>query len=571
MRTALFTAILLLAMALGACSQDSGQEARKDLDWPAFVEQFADGWMEAHPMMAFSAGRKEFAGRFPDWSPQGIAAEIARLKSVASQAKSFDAANLTEAQRFERGYLLAVVDRNLFWLERAEWPFRNPTFYFDWNLDFLSPDPYLTKPYAPLDQRLKDFTQWLSNVPTATAQIKANLRTPMPRTWIDQGVASFGGMVGFLRDDAPQVFADVKNDALQKEYGVASDKAIAALKELSDWLEAQRATQTEDYAIGAELFAAMLKQTEGVDVPLDRLLVVGKADLERNLAALDEACREFAPGRDRKGCMDKMNANRPEGGAVDGARKQLDTLRAFIVEQKLAKIPSDDPIKVDQAPPYQATNFAYIMTAGPYDVGMPSTYYIAPPDPSWPKEEQLAYTPGVADLMSTSVHEVWPGHFLHVLAFEPLGKPDRPAVPQLRVHGRLGALRGRDDVGSGPDRRAFGRAGGIPRRPDQQGALPQRALHLRNRHAHAGHEGRGLRDDVPRAGLPGSGQCAPAGGTRHLRSGLPQLQSRQADDQETARRLDRNARRARSVGRVPRRLPVIRRPASPHGSQGDAG
>ena len=38
----------------------------------------------------------------------------------------------------------------------------------------------------------------------------------------------------------------------------------------------------------------MLKQTEGVDVPLDRLLAVGKADLERNLAALDEACREFA-------------------------------------------------------------------------------------------------------------------------------------------------------------------------------------------------------------------------------------------------------------------------------------
>ena len=230
MRTAPFTAILLLAVALGACGQKSGQGDRKDLDWPVFVEQFASGWMEAHPMMAFSAGRKEFAGRFPDWSPQGIAAEIARLKSVAGQAKSFDAAKLTEAQRFERDYLLAVVDRNLFWLERAEWPFRNPTFYFDWNLDFLSPDPYLTKPYAPLDQRLQDFTKWLSNVPTATVQIKANLRTPMPRTWIDQGVASFGGMVGFLRDDAPQVFADVKNEVLQKEYGDANGKAIAALK-----------------------------------------------------------------------------------------------------------------------------------------------------------------------------------------------------------------------------------------------------------------------------------------------------------------------------------------------------
>jgi uncharacterized protein (DUF885 family) len=408
-------AVLLLVVALAACGRQEQQADRTAQDWPAFVQQFADGFMEAHPMMAFAAGRKEYAGRFPDWSAEGIAAEIKRLKSLAAQANTFDAHEMTDAQRFERDYLLAVVDRNLFWLERAEWPMRNPTFYFDWNLDFLSPDPYLTKPYAPLDVRLRDFTKWLSNVPAATAQIRQNLRTPMPRTWIDQGVASFGGMVPFLRDDAPQVFADVKDEALRKEYDAANRGAVAAFQALADWLEAQRATQTEDYAIGPVLFAEMLKRTEGVEVPLDRLLEAGKADLQRNLAALDEACKAFAPSADRKGCMAKMNANRPQGGAVDGARRQLDVLRAFVVDNRIVKIPSDDPIRVDQAPPYQATNFAYINPAGPFDSGMPSTYYIAPPDPSWPKAEQEAYTPGLADLMSTSVHEVWPGHFLHSL------------------------------------------------------------------------------------------------------------------------------------------------------------
>ena len=415
MRSAPVVAVVLLSLALGACGKKPEPQARKEPDWPAFVQQFADGWMEAHPMMAFAAGRKEYAGRFPDWSANGIASEIRRLKSVAAQAKTFDAAQLTDAQRFERDYLLAVVERNLFWLEQAEWPFRNPTFYFDWNLDFLTPDPYLTKPYAPLDQRLKDFTRWLSNVPVATEQIRGNLRTPMPRTWIDEGVANFGGMVEFLHDDAPRVFADVKDASLQKSFADANTQAQAALQKLTDWLQAQRATQTEDYAIGATLFEAMLKRTEGVDVQLDQLIEVGNDDIERNLEALDEACNEFAPDTDRTGCMAKMKADRPQGGAVEGARKQLDVLRAFIVEHKLATIPSDDPVRVDQAPPYQATNFAYINPAGPYDVGMPSTYYIAPPDPSWPKQEQLAYTPGVADLMSTSVHEVWPGHFLHSL------------------------------------------------------------------------------------------------------------------------------------------------------------
>ena len=43
------------------------------------------------------------------------------------------------------------------------------------------------------------------------------------------------------------------------------------------------------------------------------------------------------------------------------------------------------------------------------------TYYIAPPDPSWSKADQDAYTPGKAMLLFTSAHEVWPGHFVQFL------------------------------------------------------------------------------------------------------------------------------------------------------------
>ena len=257
---------------------------------------------------------------------------------------------------------------------------------------------------------------WLSNVPTATAQIKANLRTPMPRTWIDQGIASFGGMVGFLRDDAPQVFADVKDTALQDAYGESNKKAVAALKELADWLEAQRATQTEDYAIGAELFAAMLKQTEGVDVPLDRLLAVGKADLERNLVALDEACKEFAPRQDRNGLHGENELRIGRKAAQSKARASSSTRFAPSSSSRSSRrSPRTIRSRSTRRRPIRRRISPTSITAGPYDVGMPSTYYIAPPDPSWPKAEQLAYTPGVADLMSTSVHEVWPGHFLHAL------------------------------------------------------------------------------------------------------------------------------------------------------------
>src|SRR6185436_4081569 len=64
---------------------------------------------------------------------------------------------------------------------------------------------------------------------------------------------------------------------------------------------------------------------------------------------------------------------------------------------------------------FNRANFAYIEIPGPYEKGLPSIYYIAAPDPSWSKADQLAYVPGKSTLLFTSAHEVWPGHFLQFL------------------------------------------------------------------------------------------------------------------------------------------------------------
>jgi hypothetical protein len=224
----------------------------------------------------------------------------------------------------------------------------------------------------------------------------------------------------------PRAFETVEDPDLQAAFAEAVGQAAMSLAELSSWFEGLRETATDDFALGAEGFSAMLRMTERVDIPLDTLMALGEADLERNLALLDEACASFAPGTDHAGCFAAMDANKPAGGAVAGARTQLDGIRTFMLAENLASIPADDPIFVEEAPPYQRSNFAFIYTAGPYEQGMPSTYYIAPPDPAWPEQEQLDYVPGAADLMSTSVHEVWPGHFLQFLhsnrAASPLGQ-----------------------------------------------------------------------------------------------------------------------------------------------------
>ena len=97
------------------------------------------------------------------------------------------------------------------------------------------------------------------------------------------------------------------------------------------------------------------------------------------------------------------------------ARAQLAGLRQFIVDKDLVTIPGTEQANVEEAPPFNRWNFAYIEIPGPYEKNLPSVYYIAPPDPTWPKAEQLAYVPGKSVLLFTSAHEVWPGHFLQFL------------------------------------------------------------------------------------------------------------------------------------------------------------
>jgi uncharacterized protein (DUF885 family) len=181
------------------------------------------------------------------------------------------------------------------------------------------------------------------------------------------------------------------------------------------YLEAEKAKATDDFALGPELFREMLWSTERVDTPLERLADLGAQDLERNARALRAACDQFAPGQSLSECVALVNAEKPPKGPVEEARQQLVELKQFVAARGLVSIPGTEEARVEEAPPHKRWNQAFIDIPGPYDLGQPSIYYIAPPDPNWSEAERLAYIPGSADLMFISVHEVWPGHFLQFL------------------------------------------------------------------------------------------------------------------------------------------------------------
>jgi Bacterial protein of unknown function (DUF885) len=378
-------------------------------DFPGLVNNFIEARMKRDPYFAVQAGRHEFDGLMPDWSRSSIQADIGELRQFRQQLDWHDATSLTAAQAFERRYLAWVIDRELFWLASAEYPFRNPA----WYLDRLDPSMYLAREYAPLPKRLEGFLGYVRAIPKLAGQIRDNLRTPLPKAFIERGVAGFGGYATFFRDEMPPIFAVLEDAKLKAELISATLTAAKAMEDLAAWLQSQRGSGTDGYALGAGRFSEMLRATELVDIPLEELELLGRKDLERNLAALREACAAFAPKATLSVCVNRMRADKPVGGTVEGARAQLDQLRKFVQEKKIVTIPSEEQALVAESPPYNRGNFAYITTPGPYESpAVKATYYVAPPDVKWSAAERNAYLPGKAYLLFVSVHEVWPGHYL---------------------------------------------------------------------------------------------------------------------------------------------------------------
>jgi hypothetical protein len=399
--------LVICCLILSACGRStSGRD-----DWQHFTAGFIESYFRANPLFAAYQGRHEYDGMFPDWTEAGLKRWMGRLHQLRDSAAAFAFDGADTMRLLERDYLIAVIDRELFWGEQADLPHWNPEFY----TGSIDPNVYIAREYAPLPERMRSFTRYAGNLPGAVRNIRANLRTPMPRTFAEIGRGRFEGLASYLKNDVPQVFGSVSDSALQREFRTANAGAVTALEDLATWFGEESRRGTSEYALGAKRFADMLRMTEGVDLSLDVLERRGRADMDRNLAALKEACGRYAPGQTIARCVDRVNAHKPAGSPVEAARRQLDTLEAFLRDHNLVSIPGGERALVHEAPPYQRFNFAYIDIPGPYEKGLPSIYYIAPPDPSWSRAEQQAYIPGAADLLFTSVHEVWPGHFLNFL------------------------------------------------------------------------------------------------------------------------------------------------------------
>ena len=294
----------------------------------------------------------------------------------------------------------------------------------------------------------------------------------------------------------PLAFADAKDPALKAEFAQTNAAVIAALEELSRLAEDGSAAPVEwrlPHRRG-DVLQRSFEYDEMVDIPLDKLLEIGWADLRKNQAHFKQVAQELEPNKEPRAVLEELGENHPAPDQLlDAFRATFDGLVSFIRTHHIVTIPSDVRPIVEETPPFmRATTSASMDTPGPFETHATEAYFnVTLPDPSMTPAEVEGYMHSfnIGTVISTAVHEAYPGHYMQFLWLPQAPSRVRKLLGREHRRGGLGALHRADDARRGlrpAGRGRKGRARGeVPApRPVAGCAAAQRALHRRHRDAH---------------------------------------------------------------------------------------
>ena len=379
-----------------------------------FVDDLLGYLHETHPTHATLDGVHTHDDLLEDVSRHGIDSEARALAGYLRRLDEINRDALTAIERLEHRMLTSHLQARMFELETVRTWERNPQFYSDLLASSLAGQTLFT--HAPASERARRVLSKLRQTPRLIQAARDNIKDP-PGIFAKVGIETMRGTLKFIDEDLPRAFADVDDLHLLGDLADAQTEASEAVGKYVEYLETDLASKARaSFRLGRDKFEQKLRLEEGITLPIEKLLAIAT----RELKATQEEFRSLAGklnGGDAMAAWAKTKAQHPAPGQlVVTGRQQLDELATFLERQKIISLPSGEPIAVAPTPAFYRWSFASMWTPGPFE-SKPSRayYYLTDVDPSWSPERKDEHLRdyNIPTLWSISIHEVYPGHFLH--------------------------------------------------------------------------------------------------------------------------------------------------------------
>ena len=389
-------------------------EAAATADYNKMVDEYFDTYFHFHPSDGTAAGFHQYDNLLEDLSQQARDAELSFLLESKQSAGYFHTDRLNEEQRTDLRLLSNAINARILELQEIRMWQKNPDIYS--SSGSASIFGLMSRKFAPPADRLKSVIAREQKIPANLAAARTNLKNP-PRVYTEVAIDQMPGIVSFFQKDVPEAFKDVTDAQLLAQFRASNDKVIGELIRYQDFLQSDLLPISKgDYRLGPELYRKKLLYEDMVEIPLDRLLQIGYDDLHDNQAELKRVAALIDPTKTPEQVLEMLEQDHPKPDQLlQSFRDTFNSLIDFIQQKKIITIPSDIRPIVEETPPFaRALTSASMDTPGPFETKATEAFFnVTLPDPTWPAEKTKSWMEGFnrGTIISTAVHEAYPGHY----------------------------------------------------------------------------------------------------------------------------------------------------------------
>ena len=434
--------LLLLTLASFATPRFQKTESKTEIaaaKFPGLVSEYLQDLHSRHPALAAASGIHTWDGQLEDYSTPAIGSEIAAIKIFQARLQKIPPLELALSDTYDYQILSHNMNARLLELEQIKNYERNPQVYNDPISTGLLQLAMFES--APADARLRQVIAKEKLAGRLLDSARANIHKP-PAVFLKIAIESFKGTLSFVQTDLPKAFASVKDVALQSEFRKSTKNAADAISKYIKHLQQTKPDPAATFAIGKQNYEAKLKYEEGIEIPVDTLLKIADRELSKAQDDFRKTAKLIDSKRDPMSVWADVQRDHPKAGSlVQEAQKQLDALVRFIEEKKIVTLPAAAAPVVAPTPDFMRWSSASMWTPGPFErVALPARYLITDVDPKWTDKQKEEYLGSInyPQLWTTSIHEVYPGHFVQGIFLKQVTSPvrrDAALAPNSFVEG----------------------------------------------------------------------------------------------------------------------------------------
>jgi uncharacterized protein (DUF885 family) len=382
--------------------------------FPHFVDDYLAYLHEVYPSQASLDGVHLHDDLLEDLSRPAIDAHVRALAGFGRRLHQIAPAQLPRTESVEHPIVSADIEARMFDLEVVrEWE-RNPQVYAEIVGTSLAGQALFG--YAPEHERARRIVSKLRQVPRVVQAARDNVKE-CAGIFVKTGLEAWRGTLKFIESDLPRALGTLDDLHILGDLADTSTEASAAIKAYIDYLENDLALRAKaSFRLGRERFEQKLRLEEGISLNADRLLSIA-------LRELQQVQEEFRRAAGRLNGTDPIVAWREAkrqhprpGQLVAAAQEQLRALAEFLQRQAIVTLPDADPVVVAPSPEFYRRSLASMWMPGPFESKPTRAYYcLTDVDPAWSAERQEEHMRDFNEpmLWSISIHEVYPGHFVH--------------------------------------------------------------------------------------------------------------------------------------------------------------